>query len=639
MRIAEETVQRIQQQSDILEVVQDFVALKKKGSNWTACCPFHQEKTPSFSVSPSRGIYKCFGCGRAGDSISFVMEIEQCTYVEALQYLAKKYQIELQTEISLSDEDRAAQKEQESLLVALDFAQQYFQKLLLHSELGQALGLAYLRERGFKNPVIEKFGLGFSSEAWDGLLKAASTQGFSVEVLEKAGLIIRKEEGKAFDRFRDRVIFPIHNLAGRPIAFGARLLKKDPKQAKYLNSPETPVYHKSQVLYGIFQAKKAIREQNNCYLVEGYTDVISLHQAGIENVVASSGTALTEAQIRLMKRFCHQVTVLYDGDAAGLKASQRGIDLILAQGLDVRVVLFPEGQDPDSYVHKIGPTAFGEFLHRESQDFITYKASLLQQEARHDPLRKAETIREVVQSIVLIPDEIKRRVFFQACSRILDIDEATLIREGNLLLRREAVPKPLLPDVATPSSPDQETEEAVQAVSAAYPQEKAVLRLFLLYSDVLLEENGLKLGQFFRQELEEITFEDPACRELFGQLCQAIKAGQTIVPKSFLGMAPPKHKAFLADLLAEHYPISQHWAEKFHVHTPQEQDLLLPRAVEHVLRLKLYHLQKMQKENEQALIQAITEAAQDQALQQAIRLKAVQQEIASRLQNTIYKTS
>ena len=377
MPISKETIQLIQDRADVLEVVSDFVSLKKRGANWMACCPFHNEKTPSFSVSPSKGIYKCFGCGRGGDAVSFVMEIENASYPEALRYLAKKYGIDIQEDEKLTDEELAQQTERESILILLDFAAKYFQEMLSQNDEGKALGMSYFKERGFLPKTLETFGLGYSLSAWDGFTKVALQKGFTKEILEKAGLTIIKDTTKIFDRFRERVMFPIHNVSGKTIAFGARLLKKDKKQAKYLNSPETPVYHKSKVLYGIYQAKKSIREHEECYLVEGYTDVISLHQGDIQNAVASSGTALTIEQIRLIKRFTNNITVLYDGDSAGIKASLRGVDLILEEDLNARIVALPDGEDPDSYLKALGPSAFQKYLDEHKEDFITFKTKPL----------------------------------------------------------------------------------------------------------------------------------------------------------------------------------------------------------------------------------------------------------------------
>ncbi|MEY3646658.1 MAG: primase, partial [Bacteroidota bacterium] len=424
MRIDPETVERIKQTAAVADVIGDYVTIKKKGANYWACCPFHGEKTPSFSISPSKGIYKCFGCGKAGDSVRFIMDIEGLGYGEALRHLAKKYGIDIQEE-EMTDDQLMRQNERESLLIMLEFAKEFFKKQLLDSEEGRSIALPYFKERGFSDATIQAFDLGYSPEGWDVFLKTALKQGFSQEIIEKAGLVTNKnDEGKVYDRFRNRVIFPIHSVAGKVIAFGARILKSDAKnQAKYLNSPETEVYHKSAVLYGIAQAKNEIRQKDICYLVEGYTDVISLHQAGIKNVVASSGTSLTIEQIKLIGRFTNHVTVLYDGDSAGIKAALRGMDLILEEGLQVNLVVFPEGQDPDSYVRKIGSEAFIDYVKQESRDVISFQANLFMKEAGDDPFKKAELIKEMVQSISKIPDAIQRSLFIQKTSQMMRLEE------------------------------------------------------------------------------------------------------------------------------------------------------------------------------------------------------------------------
>jgi len=443
MRINPETVDRIKQAADIVEVVGDFVSLKKKGANYSACCPFHNEKTPSFNVNPVRQIYKCFGCGAAGDAIKFVMDVDGIGYGEALRYLADKYGIEVAEE-EVTNEEAVRQNARESLYIVLNYAKNFYQQHLHENEEGQAIGLSYFRERGFSNNILKKFELGYSLDKWDSFSKEALEKGYSAEVLEKAGLLIHKEGSSTsgYDRFRGRVIFPIHNVAGKVIAFGARILKTDKNQPKYLNSPETEVYHKSEVLYGIYQAKNAVRQQDHCYLVEGYTDVISLQQAGIENVVASSGTSLTTEQIKLIGRFTPNVTILYDGDVAGIKAALRGLDLVLEEGLNVSIVLFPDGDDPDSYVRKVGAEAFKEYLRKASKDFITFKTETLLQDAGNDPFRLAAVIGEVVNSIIKIPDAIKRQVFFHRTADMLKVDEQMLITEGNKLLRKQQSQKP-----------------------------------------------------------------------------------------------------------------------------------------------------------------------------------------------------
>ncbi|MGB3466484.1 MAG: DNA primase, partial [Cyclobacteriaceae bacterium] len=390
------TINEIKSRMDIVDVVGDFVSLKKSGQNYKALSPFNNEKTPSFYVVPSKGIFKDFSSGKGGDAITFIMEVDGSSYVEALKYLAKKYGVEIK-EQERSDEYLEAQSERESLYIVLNFAKDHYQELLWENEEGRSVGLSYFRERGFSDETIKDFDLGYSLNQWDGLIKAADEKGYKQEYLEKSGLKIVKEN-KAYDRFRGRVIFPIHNITGKVVAFGARILVKDKKQPKYINSPETELYHKSHILYGIYQAKQAIRQADNCYLVEGYTDVISMHQAGVKNVVSSSGTALTDDQIKLIARYTQNITVLFDGDSAGIKAAMRGIDMILEGGLNVKAISFPEGEDPDSYAKQMSSSAFQGFLEDQSTDFITFKTNLYKRDTDSDPLKKAETIREIVNS-------------------------------------------------------------------------------------------------------------------------------------------------------------------------------------------------------------------------------------------------
>ncbi|RYY14348.1 MAG: DNA primase, partial [Cytophagaceae bacterium] len=382
-RIPKETVDQIRHTADILEVVGDYVPLKRNGQNYWACCPFHNEKSPSFSVTPSKGFYKCFGCGKSGNVVGFVMDIEGSSYPEALRQLAKKYGIGIPEEQERTPEEQLRQNERDSQYIVSDWAKSHYHNLLLKTEEGMGVGYAYLRERGLNLTTIQTFELGYSLDQWDDLLKASEQAGHQLKYLEKTGLVIKRENdqgqdtGRRYDRFRGRVMFPIHNVSGRVVGFGARTLKRDDKSAKYLNSPESEIYHKSDVLYGLFQARQSIRSEELCFLVEGYLDVLSLHQGGIKNVVASSGTSLTEGQIRLIRRYTENVTVLYDGDAAGIKASLRGVDLLLEGGLNVRVVLFPDGDDPDSYIRKVGDQAFATYVEQQSQDFIAFKTTLV----------------------------------------------------------------------------------------------------------------------------------------------------------------------------------------------------------------------------------------------------------------------
>ena len=432
--IDQHTIDRIIEAANIVEVVSDFVTLRRRGVNYVGLCPFHDEKTPSFSVSPARGICKCFSCGKGGNSVHFIMEHEQVSYYEALKYLARKYNIEIQ-ERQLSEEEKQRKSDRESMLIVNDFAQKFFTTNLLENVEGRSIGLAYFRERGFGEDIIKKFGLGYSPEKRDALAQEAVKKGYKKDYLLKTGLCIESQQGALYDRYKGRVIFPIHSLSGKVIAFGGRILKKDEKAAKYVNSPESEVYHKSDVLYGIYHAKQAIVKNDFCYLVEGYTDVLSMHQAGIENVVASSGTSLTPGQIRLIHRFTNNITVLYDGDAAGIKASLRGIDLILQEGLNIKVVLLPDGDDPDSFSKKQSAADFTAYIRAHETDFIRFKTNLLLEGAGNDPIKRATLIGDIVRSIAIIPDNILRTIYVQDCARLLSVDEKMLMREVNNIHR------------------------------------------------------------------------------------------------------------------------------------------------------------------------------------------------------------
>ncbi|MEP6803512.1 MAG: DNA primase [Flavobacterium sp.] len=435
--ISQNTVDTVFETARVEEVIGDFVNLKRAGSNFKGLSPFSDERSPSFMVSPAKGIWKDFSTGKGGNSVKFLMEHSQFTYPEAIRYLARKYNIEIE-ETEQTDAEKAMTDVRESMYLVSEFAKGYFHNTLLNSEEGKAIGLSYFKERGFTNETIKKFSLGYSPETWDALTKEALGKGYKLEFLESTGLTIARED-RPFDRFKGRVMFPIESMSGRVLGFGGRILTNDKKAAKYLNSPESDIYHKSKVLYGIFQAKQAIAKQNNCYLVEGYTDVIQFNQAGIENVVASSGTALTPDQIRLVNRLTRNITVLFDGDAAGLRASVRGIDLILEEGMNVRVCAFPDGEDPDSFARKNSHDELVAYLEENSKDFIQFKASLLMKDAKNDPIKKADLIRDMVASISKIPDRIQREVYIQECARIMDISEQVLTSTLAQLIQKDLV--------------------------------------------------------------------------------------------------------------------------------------------------------------------------------------------------------
>ncbi len=428
--IDQPTIDRILDAANIVDVVSEFVTLRKRGINYVGLCPFHTDKTPSFYVSPAKNICKCFACGEGGTAVHFIMKHEQLNYFDALRYLAKKYNIEIQ-ERELTDKEKQRKSDRESMLIVNSWAQQYFTTQLYEHVEGKTIGLRYFAERGFREDTIRKFQLGYSLDKRDALYKEATKNGYKKEFLEKTGLVIAYDNGGVNDRFRGRVIFPVHTLSGKVVAFGGRVLKKDEKTAKYVNSPESEIYHKSNELYGIYFAKQAIVKEDRCFLVEGYTDVISMHQAGIENVVASSGTALTQGQIRLIHRFTSNITVLYDGDAAGIKAALRGIDLLLEDGMNVKVVLLPDGEDPDSFARKHNASQFSEFIKQSETDFIRFKTRLLLDDAGTDPIKRSSLITDIIRTVAIIPDNIARSIYIRECSAMMEIDELVLLNEVN----------------------------------------------------------------------------------------------------------------------------------------------------------------------------------------------------------------
>src|SRR5665647_2046993 len=434
--IDQPTIDRITDAAQIQDVVSGYVTLKKRGVNLLGLCPFHNEKTPSFTVSPGKGIFKCFGCGKGGNAVHFIMGHEQISYYEALKFLAKKYNIEVQ-ERELSPEEMAVRNDRESMFLVNEFAQKHFSHTLHHHIDGKAIGLSYFRERGFRDDIVQKFQLGYSLDQRDAFTQAALKAGYNKEFLVKTGLTFEGENNYVADRFRGRVMFPVHSLSGKVVAFGGRILKKDEKMAKYVNSPESEIYHKSNELYGIYFAKQAVVKQDRCYLVEGYTDVISMHQSGIENVVSSSGTSLTPGQIRMIHRFTKNVTVIYDGDAAGIKASIRGIDLLLEEGLNIKVLLLPDGDDPDSFARKQNASDFIAYVEKESSDFIRFKTNLLLADAGNDPVKRAGLVLDIVRSISIIPNTAIRGEYVKDCSTLLNVDEAMLYHQINQLKNTE----------------------------------------------------------------------------------------------------------------------------------------------------------------------------------------------------------
>ncbi len=573
------TVDKIFDSADILDVVSSFVNLKRRGANYLGNCPFHNEKTPSFTVSPSKGIYKCFGCGKGGNAVNFIMEHEQLSYVETLRYLAKRYNIEI-VEKELTQEEKQQESDRDSMLIVSNFAQKTFVDNLHNTEEGKAVGLSYFTERGFTEKTIEKFELGYCRKQSNSFSQTAVSQGYNKRFLVKTGLSIECDNGDLFDRFSERVMFPIHNLMGKVIGFGGRTLRTDKKMAKYLNSPESEIYHKSKVLYGLYFAKKAISQQDKCYLVEGYTDVISMHQSGVENVVASSGTALTPDQIRLIKRFSSNITVLFDGDAAGIKAALRGIDLILEEGMNVKVMLLPDGEDPDSFAKSHSAAEFTEFITQNETDFIKFKTNLLLADTNNDPVKKANLISDIVSTIAVIPNGIKRSVYIKECADMLQIEEKVLYSEINNKLRKKQEAKYYAQqreknrqaNLSQYEQPDitQEATKPIEKQDKFAPLEREIIRLLLMYGErdlFIIEAGGeattITTGRYIINEVQsEFELRNSIYKTIFEEYAERLEEDNKVAPDYF-----SKHHNYLvsqtaADLLSDKHFLSKIWTRQ-----------------------------------------------------------------------------
>lgn len=654
--IPKETIGNILSASRIEEVVGEFVLLKRRGVNYIGLCPFHNEKTPSFTVSPTKGIYKCFGCGKAGNTVNFLMEYEHYSYPEALRFLAKRYNIEIEEE-EQTPEKIQEQNEKESLFLVNQFAQKYFESVLHETEEGKSVGLTYLKERGFNENTIRKFQLGYGKDRWDAMTGHALERGYKSEYLVKTGLSVQKDE-RLTDRFHGRVIFPIHSASGRIIGFGGRILTSDKHLAKYINSPESEIYNKSKSLYGIFFAKNAIISKDNCFLVEGYTDLISLHQAGIENVVASSGTSLTQEQIKLIQRYTKNITILYDGDPAGIKASMRGIDMVLEQGLNVKIVLFPEGEDPDSFVRKSRVAEVESFVTKNAVNFILFKTRLLLEESSGDPIKKAALIKEIVYTISLIPDPISKSLYTKQCSEMLNINEQTLLNEINKILRKklsrtepESGVKVEIdigsPDTIAPAQVDYDLESNES-------QEREILRLLLLYgNDTILfkKENEdkeitdvqVKVGDFIVHDIlnDEIRFDNELCQQVFNEISASLDQ-EIIRDKDFFFQYRGKEiAAFAIDLCMTPYSLSHNW-KKNNIYVDLETDKLKEHITRAILTFKAKKIEKMILENSKRLkeIQGTKDAFEEitYCLNKQIKYEEVRKKIqANELGRTIIK--
>jgi DNA primase len=637
--VDQSVIDRVIETAQIVEVVQDFITLKRRGANFLGNCPFHNEKTPSFTVSPAKGIFKCFGCGKGGNSVSFVMDHEHLNFTEAIKFLAKKYNIEI-IEKELSERDVQQKNERESLQIVSDFAQKYFSDTLLNNKEGKAIGLSYFKERGFSDKTIEKFQLGYSVDKFDEFTVDAQKKGYKLEYLVKTGLTINSND-KFFDRFSGRVIFPIHSISGKVIGFGGRTLRTDKKTAKYQNSVESEIYHKSKVLYGLFFAKKAIVQQDKCFLVEGYADFISMFQAGIENIVASSGTSFTIEQIRLIKRFTQNITILYDGDSAGIKASIRAIDMILEEGLNVKVVLFPDGDDPDSYARKVSSSELSRFIAENENDFITFKTKMLIKEAEKDPVQKANLIKDVVHSISIIPDAIAMSVYIRECSSLLKVDEQILYHEVvNLKRKKRESQKSQASDFEAYEeqfvSPKQSNPTIVNSERLEYE----IVRLMLNYGNhtLMADENGVRptVAKYIINELneDELQFSNHQYLEIYNEIISEIEKNGEINKEYFINHKNSETRKITVEMLFQPYELSEIW--KRHDALIETEDMKLNAIVpETIIAYKnVYVVQELKR-----IAQQLSETKDDQEIndlmERSMKMKEIHRIIQKRLGDRI----
>ena len=637
--ISKATIDSVYESARVEEVIGDFVQLKRAGSNWKGLSPFSDERSPSFMVSPAKGIWKDFSSGKGGNAIAFVMEHEHFTYPEAIRYLAKKYNIEIE-ETAQSTEDKVANDNRESMYLVSEFATKYFHDTMLNTDLGKAIGLSYFKERGFTPETIRKFSLGYSPETWDAFTKEALGKGYQLEFLVSTGLTIARED-QPFDRFKGRVMFPIQSMSGRTLGFGGRILTNDKKAAKYLNSPESELYHKSKVLYGIYYAKQSIAKENLCYLVEGYTDVIQMHQAGIENVVSSSGTALTSDQIRLINRLTKNITVLFDGDAAGLRASIRGIDLILEEGMNVKVCSFPDGEDPDSFAKSHSMEQIQEYLSENSKDFIQFKASLLMKDAKSDPIKKAEIIRDMVVSISKIPDRIQREIYVQECSRIMDISEQTLVSTLAQLLLKDKVDSQKKQKQAQVSETfTVEKSENIQTEQHDMLDvlERSILQILLLYGNletdfvnvyIKFDENHqeVEISEkvrtcvyeriYLNLQEDEVEFTNPVFKLLYDSIMEVFLKNEALDNNQFLNTDNPEISKVVTDLLMDDEKYKLHgWQAKKNVYVKEKTDEeILARLVsENIIAFREHLIKKLSTD----LMKSVSDGTQN--IQEAMEL-------------------
>lgn len=628
------TVERIIEASNVVDVIQDFVTLKRRGANYLGLCPFHNEKTPSFMVSPSKNIFKCFGCGKGGTPVTFIMEHEHFSYYESLKYLAKKYNIDV-IEREETEEDIKQKNLRESLEIVTGFAAKYFSNILNSHKEGIAIGQSYFKERGFVNKTIEKFELGYCLDTKDTFTKEALKNGYNVEYLVKMGLTTRSNEN-LYDKFHGRVIFPIHSLTGKVIAFGARTLRKDKETAKYFNSSESEIYYKSKILYGIFHAKRAITEKSKCYLVEGYTDVISMHQAGIENVVASSGTSLTVEQIRLIKRFTNNITIIYDGDKAGINAALRGIDLVIEEGLDVKVLLLPEGEDPDSFTKSVSSQELNKYITENETDFIKFKTRVLLNEAGNDPSKKASIISNIISSISLIPNNLARSLYVKECSTLLDVQESILHYELTNILQKKRVSNSGSKDLINKTIIAAK-QNAIVNIKNFDVVENEIIRLLLTYGNKELyfsEDLKKTVASYIIEEIinDEIELSNPLYAEIFKTIVEQYNEDNVIDNKLFINHQNQEICKLTIDMLTPKYDLSKIWDK--HDSLVSTEDMILRELVpKTIISYKYAKIKKELTEIEKNLKVLKDDEKSKEIIGRQMLLKKIQMKISKLIGN------
>ncbi|WP_291076523.1 MULTISPECIES: DNA primase [unclassified Empedobacter] len=607
--ISQRTIDIIFETARVEEVVGDFVTLKRAGSSLKGLSPFGNEKTPSFVVSPAKQIWKDFSSGRGGNVVTFLMEVEQFTYPEALRWLAKRYNIEIEEDGEYTFEQQQEEKDRESLYILTDFAKKFFTNQLHNSEEGNLIGLSYFRERGFTKETIDKFELGYSPKQWDAFAEYALKNGYSKELIEEAGLATFKEDNKKYDKFRERVMFPIYSFSGRTLGFGGRILRNDAKAAKYLNSPENKIYHKSKTLYGLFQAKQHIIKADQCFLVEGYTDVLSLHQAGIQNVVASSGTALTNEQIRLIKRLTENIIVMYDGDNAGIKASFRGIDMILEQEMNVKILLLPEGEDPDSFAKKHSTTEIEAYIKENASDFIRFKANVLLEDAKNDPIKKAELIREIVKSISLIPNIIKQEVYIAETSKIMEIREEVLFKElaqlQNSADKSTSSSSHITDNARTKKPAISVVPSTKEVINVQQTVENEIIKLIMQFGDLevdLKNENNELYKTTVNQEIisqfdeNELSLSNPLYQSILEEVKVGLGNDELRTGTYFSRLTNPEIVQLASEMMLEKHSLSENWTVKQGINIKKKEEFVHKDLFDVLLRFKIIYIDNMIKE-------------------------------------------